>query len=390
MGEPSEILAPIKRSHDRRRKLVGAVVGAIALAALSGFWSWTRTPGYAIRQIETAMRVHDIQAFRKYVDLVDGVAADSLALVRMSRPASGALELAIEAPLQDTFKRTLTNMVENQDAGPPRIVYDFLDLDSSYSGIEYVKRNGKVAIVGFKFTTPKRSTKPRVYEVRMRNLGSHWQVSGLNLSQILLAKNRREAEERERLEAERAKAAPVVAESFFDLASKASTSLSMSLGQSAVIGGASSEVWGRLAISEPAFGDILVTVDSDSSAARVVPSLVTIPKGQTGARFLVRASAVPKPVQAELTAEAYGTKRTVTLLIEPRTVTPPQPETRYEYVYLDQEAREFHVSTCKAAIAAANGQPPTWNYSAMVAQGIPRAKDCANLPLPISTSRSRK
>ncbi len=393
-------------SSGAHRKLIAGALGAIALSSLVSFWMWTRTPQYAIRQIEKAIKVHDIQRFRKYVDL-DGVAADLLALVQLNAADSGALGSAVATTmagqLEDAVKRTLTTMVESQGAGPPRIVYQFIDLESSYAGIEYVKRDGKLAVAGLEFTTPTRATKARVYEIRMRDLGSHWQIAGLNLSQIVVVKSLRDAEELRRLEAEHAeqaetrRAARQEAESeraaarqtHAELTAKAASSLSMSLGERAVVGGLPSGVWATMALSQPAFDDIDVAVLSDSKAAST-PSLVTIPKGVSSVKFLVETLAVKIPVETRITAQAYGTERTVTLLIEPRPVPPPEKHTAYENVFLDERAREYHVSTCEAAKAAAKGQPPKWLYISLRAQGIPRAKDCANVPLPILNQQPPK
>jgi len=377
-------------------KLIATItLGAVGLSLLVGFWMWTRTPQYAVRQIEKSITVHDIQGFRKYVDL-DGVAADALALVHLNAADSGglgsALATTMAGPLQDAVKRTLTNMVESKEAGPPRIVYDFLDSDSTYSGIEYVKRDGKVATVGLKFTTPKRATKPpRVYEIRMRDLGSHWQVAGLNLQQIILARALRNAEEHAQLEEKRAQAERVSRKKHDDAASKSAASLSLSLSSPLLIGGEPSVVRATLALSEPAFEEIAVIVTSDSTAA-TVPSSVTIPQGESVAKFFISTSRVTAPVQARIVANAYGTERSVTLLVEPRpgTPTPEERYTDYDDVYLDEVKREYHVSTCEAAKAAAKGQRPSWNYRAMIAQGIPRAKDCANLPAPTRNRQSPK
>ncbi|MGE5422809.1 MAG: hypothetical protein ACM3QW_06075, partial [Ignavibacteriales bacterium] len=43
--------------------LIFVVVGA------GGYWYWTSTPQYSIRQIDRAVSNHDLVTFRKYVDM---------------------------------------------------------------------------------------------------------------------------------------------------------------------------------------------------------------------------------------------------------------------------------------------------------------------------------
>ena len=141
---PSPARPPIDSGRPRWPRVAITATALASVVTAVMFWMWTRSPQYAIGQIKTAIELHDIQRFKKHVDL-DGVAADFLALVQAKSPDSALATTMAGSTFQEALKRTLTNMVEDKDSGPPRIVYDFLDLDSSYSGIEYVKRDGKVA-----------------------------------------------------------------------------------------------------------------------------------------------------------------------------------------------------------------------------------------------------
>lgn len=373
----------------RAWQIFGATLVLIGVAAVVGFWLWTRSPQYAIRQIGAAFKAHDIQSFKKYVDL-DGVAADTVSLVQATRSdGSGlgaALAVTMTGPLQETAKRSITNFVETGGSGPV-ILYDFLDVDSSFAGVDYVKRDGKIAVVGLRFMTPHRATKAHVYEVRMRDLGSHWQVAGVNVRQLVEAKAVRDAAERlrtEQLEAERI--------------AKQAASMRLSLSNAEVVAGPEGSVIGMLAISEPAPASIAAYMSAESIVVSV-PSVVTIPAGHRYASFTVRTFEVPSPVRVTIHANIRGIELSTPLLLNPpqrgagqaSASRPSSPQSSeyvdYEDVYLDGVKREFHVSTCETAKAAAKGQKPTWNYRAMVAQGIPRAKDCANLPLPVRDRR---
>ena len=378
-------MSPASASSGFKKKLATIAIATtlVAVLGLLSFWIWTRTPQYAVRQIEQAIKAHDLQKFQRYVD-VDGVSADLFALVKLKVSDSGSVAEAVattmSSSLQDALKRTLANMVESNEGGPPQIVSDLVGEGSTYSGIEYVKRDGKLAIVGLKFT-PERSLEALVFEVRMRDLGSHWQVAGLNVRQIALARLEYDISERRRVAIARKRSERAAAQKRDAEGAKAVASLGLSLASDAVIGGPEGNATATLTLSEPAFDDISATVSSDSAGARA-PQVVTIPKGATATTFIVGTVPVGNPVRVTISAEAYGQKRSASLLVN------PPPERQYlvfEDVYFDPRQGEYHVSTCPTSKGRRLGS----SYRAMVVQNVPRAKDCSHLPAPSTTVRTR-
>ncbi|MEO8379931.1 MAG: hypothetical protein ABI779_09750 [Acidobacteriota bacterium] len=374
-------------SNRWRSTVVALLAGAVGIPAL-GFWLWTRTPNYGVRQIGFAIETHDIQKFRKYVDL-DAVSADIFTLVQVTNESgglAGAVALTMSSSFQETLRRTITTAVESEEAGPPGIVVEFIERNRKYAGIEYVRRNGKIATVGLRFAAPD-ETEPLVYEIRMRDLGSHWQVAGLNVEQILLMKTKRDvamsarlADERERqLRAakEQEEAATLKRET---AARRAVDHLGLSLTTTSVVGGGEGWAIGSVTIGELApAGGIPITMSSSSSAAFVEP-LVMIPAGESSENFAVSTTAVDEPVQVAINAEAHGVTRRVSLLVSPR---PMREYLVYDPVYFDETARAYHVATCPSA----RGRKLFTSYQAMIVQRIPRATDCARLQAPSTTRK---
>ncbi|HKR62851.1 MAG TPA: DUF2939 domain-containing protein [Thermoanaerobaculia bacterium] len=371
--------------HWLSRKTIVILATAITIPLLA-FFAWTCTPNYAIRQIRTALQTHDIQMFHKYVD-VDAVAADIVTLAgEESGGGSSPIAMSMSAPLQERVKRTLTNMVESEEAGPPHIVFDFVDRNSTYDGIAYIRRNGKIATAGLKFSAIADS-EPRVFEVRMRNVGTYWQVAGLNVEQIVAAKLKREVdriardqEAEARVVNEQQKAAQKIDEA----ATKAVNALQLSLSPTSVVGGGPRSAMGTLRIAVPAPSDIEIELYSRSAAASV-PQSVTIPTGASTAYFVVSTTSVDHEMNAVIEAGARGSMRTALLLITPAERSEPREYVVYDRVYFDRDKREYHVSTCPTA----RGRALFTSYQAMVIQHIPRAQDCADLPIPSTTATVR-
>ena len=54
------------------------------------------------------------------------------------------------------------------------------DQDIHFEGIEYIKQDGGVALIGLKFTGHKSAAKSFLIELKMRRLDGYWQVSKWN------------------------------------------------------------------------------------------------------------------------------------------------------------------------------------------------------------------
>jgi hypothetical protein len=201
----------------------------LAVLAGAGYWYWTTTPEYSIREARGAIKTHDIDKFRKYVDaesvasgMVDSFLAGPVnemsGLGIMGRLLTFGLVTFIKPGLVDGLKQEMLDMVERgvqtsqpKDINPgpsspqaeggddapgqgttagdgislKRTMSTFGFKGKLYNGTEYTRREGKVALVGLKLYNQKYK-RDFVLDVKLRDMGGYWQVIGLpNLTQLL-------------------------------------------------------------------------------------------------------------------------------------------------------------------------------------------------------------
>ncbi|HEY9870671.1 MAG TPA: hypothetical protein V6D08_16005, partial [Candidatus Obscuribacterales bacterium] len=201
----------------------------LAVLAGAGYWYWTTTPEYSIREARGAIKTHDIDKFRKYVDaesvasgMVDSFLAGPTREMRglgiVGHLLTFGLVTFIKPGLVAGLKQEMLDMVErgvqaaqpqddapgpsspHSDGGgdaetPGATASDGISLKRTmstfgfkgklYNGTEYTRREGKLAVVGLKLYNQKYN-RDFVLDVKLRDMGGYWQVIGLpNLTQLL-------------------------------------------------------------------------------------------------------------------------------------------------------------------------------------------------------------
>lgn len=201
----------------------------LAVLAGAGYWYWTTTPEYSIREARGAIKTHDIDKFRKYVDaesvasgMVDsflaGPVEEMSGLGIMGRLLTFGLVTFIKPGLVAGLKQEMLDMVERgvqqpqqHDAAPgqsslgsdggsdreepgapagdgislKRTMSTFGFTGKLYNGTKYTRREGKLALVGLKLYNQKYNHE-FVLDVKLRDMGGYWQVIGLpNFTQLL-------------------------------------------------------------------------------------------------------------------------------------------------------------------------------------------------------------
>jgi hypothetical protein len=180
-------------------KRIAIVVLLLVLIAAGVSWFvWTRTPQYSLRKAADAFEEHDLVTFQQYVDteklsarFVDdmlavatrgsekegfaGLAAGMLMMMRpqMVKAAQDSLERSVET---GHFEAAQTG---TQGGSPADATAPYWKKakpgESGYQRLAYVKKQGKIALAGLQFYDADVRA-PFVVELKLRNLGSHWQV----------------------------------------------------------------------------------------------------------------------------------------------------------------------------------------------------------------------
>jgi len=201
------------------RLLLVVIVVALGL----GWWYWTTTPEYSIREAKSAIKGHDVIKFKKYVDvesvasgMVDSFTAGpvremsslgfvgrvlTFGIVSLLKPVmvdsmqNEIIELVEKGPLatttgsnssqEDAGTEPSTTSVGDSGISLKRSLRTFGFKGKVFDGIEYSRRDGKLALVGLKLYNQKYK-RDVILEVRLRDMGGYWQVIGLpNLTAML-------------------------------------------------------------------------------------------------------------------------------------------------------------------------------------------------------------
>ncbi len=116
---------PFQLPKPGKNRLIAALVVMAAVLAGMGAWyfgSYTKSPEYALRQIQNAIARHDQQAFDQYVDAehltasaVDAVLAGMMdadrSLTDASRDSISSLAEMFRIPLHNSFRCVLWDFV---------------------------------------------------------------------------------------------------------------------------------------------------------------------------------------------------------------------------------------------------------------------------------------
>ena len=190
-------------------KLGGAL--ALAIVAIAGWWFlyYTKTPTYSLGLVKTAINQHDIETFKKHVDLdtfmdsaIDDFinSDDKVAEMKDNPFASGLLQM-LKPTLIDYSKKQIYALVEKgtdegvknqpQNEGTSGIANNMPSVSNkSFIGIGETKKSGKTATVELKVNDEEIGGE-FTFVVAMRELNDGtWQVTKINnLTDYLKAVN---------------------------------------------------------------------------------------------------------------------------------------------------------------------------------------------------------
>lgn len=177
--------------------LVALAFGFIACVALVfvGFEYWWRgTPPYSVKQIGKAVQTHDLQLFRKHVDLRsvgNRMIDDAMSQKKQGESTAlgqGLVEI-LRPRIVEAFESQIERFVETgkfqddqETANLP--MKDLNELRDSVGPIVYTKTDGKIAVVGLT-VRPKDAKRSVVVELKMRQLSDgYWQLMEIDLSSL--------------------------------------------------------------------------------------------------------------------------------------------------------------------------------------------------------------
>jgi len=184
--------------------LIGCVLLVATITIVPLYMAHIRSPKYSLWQAKKAFEEHDVASFEKHVDVegvVDNLIDDVLELgMEKGKPTkdwegSGhsigeGLVTVIKPQLTKIARKEISNLIETgefekKEAESEKSEFPLRQLwrdmkaeKSTFKGIAYKRREGKIAYIGLIFRTEKRDT-PFVVNLKMRDLDSHWQVVGV-------------------------------------------------------------------------------------------------------------------------------------------------------------------------------------------------------------------
>jgi len=189
--------------HPHRFTVVIVLLVALAATGVLSWRWWTHTPQYALRQVASAYRDHDLARFEKYVDSerLSGSFVDQMmqSVMEKSKDDEGAswasglvqgMAMMMRPQMVKALQDALTKGVESGDfskesKGGPK-VSDFKDYlrssnrkESGFRGVKSVKVQGKIAVAQLEVFDADYD-KSAFIDVKLRNVGDHWQVTELS------------------------------------------------------------------------------------------------------------------------------------------------------------------------------------------------------------------
>jgi len=191
------------------KKLVVGLVVAFFIILFAGgvyYWQYTKSPKYSLLQAKNAFEQHDLNNFEKYVD-VEGITnslidqlleisterkqpkdeweqlGESLGkgLVTLLKPQLSKLARQQIAKLVETGKLE-ENRQRTKSEEPDFSLSDIWNKaggeKAGFQGIEYIKKEGKIAYVGLIFFHKEYNTE-LILDLKMRDKGGYWKVAEL-------------------------------------------------------------------------------------------------------------------------------------------------------------------------------------------------------------------
>jgi len=195
----------------KMKKLIVGFIIAFFIIFITGsvyYWQYTKSPKYSLLQAKNAFEQHDLDNFKRYVD-VEGIAnslidqlielvtdkgqstkdqgvqsIESLysGVVTLLKPQLSKLATQQIVKLVETG-RLEKSQQETKPKEPNFLLLNILniwnkigDKNSPFQGIKYIKKEGKIVYVGLIFYYKQYNTE-LILELKMRDKGDYWQVA---------------------------------------------------------------------------------------------------------------------------------------------------------------------------------------------------------------------
>lgn len=201
-----------------KKFIVGLVVACFVILGAGGvyYWQYTKSPKYSLLQAKKSFEQHDLVTFEKYVDVegaINSIIDQMLETAaeqeqpkddweQLGETMGKALAALLKPQLIKLAKQQIAKLVEtgkleeehqSSKSGEP----DFSLSDiwnktggekTAFHGIEYIKKEGKIAYVGLKFFHNEYNT-DLILDLKMRDRGGYWQVSEMSNFADYMKKN---------------------------------------------------------------------------------------------------------------------------------------------------------------------------------------------------------
>lgn len=211
----------LEREGDPMGKRGWILAVVLVIATIGGFWYWQvkvqGTPSYSLHQAAQAVENHDLQQFKKYVDvegvserLVDDIVDQTSSQMSASSPAEqlgqslgqGLAEL-MKPRLVEEIQGGVERYVETGEVAGELGERASVDPDSLariFQGIDSTNINGSMARVYLR-VHDLRADSAATLELRMREMDGYWQVAEIANIQELIAASESDSEESTRIRA---------------------------------------------------------------------------------------------------------------------------------------------------------------------------------------------
>ncbi len=200
-----------------KSKIIFISLVVIIIAGLGfAYWHWTGTPKYSLQQVHKALETNDVVKFEKHVDIksISSRLIDDLMNLALKEPqpqnelesfgtslAAGFVHLMKPHLIDSIYSQTIRQVEKGNfgDFTSPDGTDDYQETDvdiddisqqlgvdkESFSGISYIRKDGKVALAGLAFQSEDFG-ESMILELRLRNLGRYWQVVEIsNIAELL-------------------------------------------------------------------------------------------------------------------------------------------------------------------------------------------------------------
>jgi len=200
-----------------KSKITFISLAVIIIAGLGfAYWYWTGTPTYSLQQVQKALETNDVVKFEKHVDIksISSRLIDDLMNFTLKEPqpqselegfgislAAGLVHLMKPHLIDSIYSQTIRQVEKgnfgnfNSQEGTEDSQEINVDIDDiseqlgvdkeSFSGVSYIRKDGKVALAGLAFQS-KDFGESMILELRLRNMGRYWQVVEIsNITELL-------------------------------------------------------------------------------------------------------------------------------------------------------------------------------------------------------------